>query len=90
MEWLVEYDEKVTNEGNSFGSTHFRKQRIFLEESETQQKKEQVLIHEILHVIWYQAGLGVRYKDQEKIEEEIVTTLSQGIYQVFKDNDLIK
>jgi len=89
--WEIKESEEVANEGNVYGSTHHSKQKIFLEPSETQQKKEQVLIHETMHVIWHQAGLGKRYdKDHPRIEEEVVHALSMGLYQVLKDNDLLK
>ncbi len=80
----------VANEGNVYGSTHLRRQKIFLEPSETQQKKEQTFIHEVLHAIWNQIGLNTRMKDTPKLEEEIIDGLSHGLYQVLKDNDLLK
>ena len=89
--WTVEESEKIANEGNVFGSTHSRKQRIFLEPNESRQKKEHTLIHEIMHALWWQAGLNSRYKkDENKFEEEIVDALSNGLYQVLKDNNFLK
>lgn len=89
--WSVEENEKVAAEGNVYGSTHHTKQRIFLEPNETPQKKEQTLLHEILHAIWHQTGLGKRFiGDQSKIEEEIVHALSMSLYQVLKDNNMLK
>lgn len=84
--WTVEQREDVTREGDAFGLTHFTKQKIFLDPNETQQKKEQVLLHEILHAIWWQQGLGARYKDKDDLEEEMVQAMSMGLYQVLKDN----
>lgn len=88
--WSVEESEKVSNEGEVFGSTHFKKQRIFIDPSETQQKKEHTLIHEILHAIWWQTGLNNRYKDKKEMEEEIIQAVAHGLYQVLKDNSLLK
>ena len=87
----VKESQEVANQSNVFGSLHSRQQKIFLEKSETQQRKEQTFFHEILHGIWQQAGLCERYRgDQEKIEEEIVSALASGLYQVLKDNKLLK
>ncbi len=80
----------VANQGNAFGSMHCRQQKIFIEPSETQQKKEDTLIHEILHAIWWSVGLCERFKDNPKIEEEIVASLGNSLYQVLKDNRLLK
>lgn len=89
FDWTIEESEKIANEGGVFGSTHHRKQRIFLEPNETEQKKDHTLLHEIMHALWWQAGLHERYtKDQKVIEEEIISCLSNGLYQVIKDNKL--
>lgn len=88
FDWLIEENAEVTNEGNAFGTTHHGKQRMFIDPSETQQKKKHTLVHEIMHAIWWQSGLGVRYgeKNHPKLEEEVVAALSMGMYQVLRDN----
>lgn len=92
FQWTVEENDKVANEGGVYGSTHHTKQRIFLEPNETQQKKEQTFLHEVMHAIWDNSGLSKRYKRDKDgdIEEEIMHALSNGLYQVLKDNDLLK
>lgn len=90
FEWQIKENQELADEGSCFGSTHIQTQTIYLEPKAPLQKKEQVLIHEILHVLWWQQGLSIRFKDQKNIEEELVTTLSQGLYQVLKDNNLLK
>lgn len=90
FEWQVKESQEIADEGGCFGSTHTQTQTIYLELKASQQKKEQVLLHEILHTLWWQQGLNQRYKDDKKIEEEVITTLSQGLYQVLKDNNLLK
>lgn len=81
----------IANEGNVWGSTHMKKQKIFLDPDEKDQKKEQTFLHEIMHAVWEGAGLNARYsKDQPKLEEEIICALSHGLFQVLKDNDLLK
>ena len=88
--WTIEENEKVAVEGNIYGSTHHTKQRFFLDPNTTQQKKEHTVIHEAMHAIWWQSGLGIRYKETPKLEEEVISAVSMGIYQVLKDNDLLK
>ena len=91
--WEVISDEKgksVIYDGNCFGSTHLGMQKIFIEHLErtTQQLREQSFLHEILHAIWWQTGLGKRKDVDNKLEEEIIHPLAQGLYQVLKDNKL--
>lgn len=89
--WTVEENEKVSQEAKNLGSTHYRKQRIFIDPFVSSQKKEHGLIHESLHVIFWQSGLRERMKNIKEItEEEIIQTLSMGLYQVLKDNRLMK
>lgn len=87
--WNVSEDKNVTCEGNCNGSTHYGSQSIFIDPEITKQKKEEVLIHESMHAIWWQSGLGKRYTDT-KMEEEIIHAVAHGIYQVLNDNKLLK
>lgn len=94
MSWEIAESDPITHEANSYGTTHHHRQKIFIEPTETQQKKEAVLIHELMHVIWVSAGLHLRYDEKEAnykgLEEQIVTVMSNGLYAVLKDNDLLK
>jgi hypothetical protein len=90
FDWQVEESKDVSSEGNCFGSTHSHSQKIFIDPTTTTQKKEHTVIHEIMHAIYWQTGLGIRYKEQKILEEEIVSAISHGLYQVLKDNDLLK
>ena len=56
----------------------FDKERRFPRE-----KIEQIFIHELLHAISYTYNA-------DKLEEEPLTRLAEGLYQVLKDNDLIE
>ena len=46
-------------------------------------KKEEVFLHEMLHAINYVNLSSI-------LEEKIINKLSQGLYQVLKDNGLLK
>lgn len=89
MNWAVEVNRDVANEGQCYGSMHFTYQKIYLDPNTTPQKHEQTLLHEILHTAWANHGLGQR-KELKDFEEQIVDALSQGLYQVLKDNDMLK
>lgn len=54
---------------------------IEINESLTQERKEQTLIHEMTHAMFFEAGLS---RDDE---EDTVNRLSLVLYQVLKDND---
>jgi hypothetical protein len=89
FDWSVKRDENVAIEGNCFGSTHYKTQTIFIEPSSTQQKAEQCLLHELIHVVFWQSGINQRIdKVDNKLEEEITVALAHGLYQVLKDNNL--
>jgi len=90
FEWEVEENAKTAMEGNCFGSTHPNTQQIFLDPASKQQKKEETLLHEVMHVVWWQTGLSERYRKTPEIEEEIVKSLSHGLYQALKDNKFLK
>jgi hypothetical protein len=81
----------VTFQGECFGVAHHRDQKIFIEPDIPQQKKEQTLIHEIMHAVFWQTGLLARMKDVQGItEEEIVQALSMGLYQALNDGGMLK
>lgn len=91
LEWEVKENQDVANEGNCFGSTHSRTSKIFLEKDVSQQIKETTILHEILHAIWWQVGLAERFKKIEGItEEQIISSIDTALYQVLKDNNLLK
>ena len=86
--WAIETSKDVSLEGNCYGSTHHTTQKIFLDPTNSPQRNEATLIHEILHVIWETSSLTKVI--EQKLEEQIVHTLSLGIYQALKDNNLLK
>jgi len=89
--FTVEESEKISNQSNVWGSTHFKKQRIFIDPSETQQKKEHTFLHEILHCCIWSCGIGNRLSRIDKdLEEDIVSSLDSVLYQILTDNKLLK
>jgi Zn-dependent peptidase ImmA (M78 family) len=90
FDWEIIESQDVANSNENFGETHYRNQKIFIEPSEKQQKKEQVLLHEIIHAIFWQTGMWQRLKnkDYNPDEEEISQSISFMLYQVLKENSL--
>ena len=90
FDWTIIESNDVTQESQTFGSTHYQKQKLFIEVEETDQKKGQTLLHEIIHAIIWQTGLIERLKNKEynPSEEELVQAISMQLYQVLHDNNL--
>lgn len=87
----IKESEEIANQSNVWGSTHFKKQKIFLDPSEKQQKKEHTLFHEILHACLWSSGIGDRLRRLDKdLEEDLCASLDSQLYQVLKDNNLLK
>lgn len=85
----VKESQEIANSSGTFGQTHFRQQKIFLEKSEKQQKKEQTFIHEIIHICLWQSGILARLNRIDKdLEEDIVSSIDNNLYQILKDNKL--
>lgn len=87
----VKESQEVANSANVWGQTQFKQQKIFLEKSETQQKKEETFLHEIIHICLWQSGICQRLNRIDKdLEEDIVGSIDSHIYQILKDNKMLK
>lgn len=72
----------VIGESTSYaGSCDYENTKIQLLESLPKTRKEQVLVHEILHACFHEAGIH----DQD---EDLVNRVGAVLYQVLKDNNL--
>lgn len=74
---VVELDE-VSKDGNTAGECEIDKLEIRLRKGQKQTAKEATLFHEIIHALNWE------------FEEKEVEFLAQAIYQVLKDNKLLK
>lgn len=63
------------------GSVSYSNGKIELLKELPKTRKEQVLVHEMLHAVFYEAGY-------EEHEEEMISRLGVVLYQVLKDNKL--
>lgn len=66
---------------NFLGSCSSSKQLIELEEGMSKDRKEQILIHELVHAIFNECGFNEH-------DEDTVNRLGIVLHQVIKDNDL--
>jgi Zn-dependent peptidase ImmA (M78 family) len=89
--WKVEYSKGVANEGNVYGSTHYRHDTIYLDPANSPERNQQTFLHELLHIAFNQAGLNSRKPfNEDKNEEMLIDALSNGLYGILKCNDLLK
>ncbi len=71
-----------------FGICRPRKLTIFIDDTVPQTQREETFFHEVMHAIFHQAGLSTPW-DIEK-EERKVQVLGHALYQVLKENNLLK
>ena len=64
------------------GRVEGQKNMIYLNADYVQSKQESVLLHEVIHELDWLNGLG--------LNEKQIDSLTEGLYQVLKDNKLIK
>src|SRR3990167_5111278 len=87
--YKITHNKQVADHSSTFASTINAQQEINVGLGFPIQKQEQTFLHEILHAVWFCYGLKeAGFKNEQ--EEHIVDALSNGLYQVLKDNKLIK
>ena len=86
FDWKVVVTDNLINTSDCFGVTDTVGQKIFLSQDTPPQNVICTLLHELIHVIIWQGGL--RNVIDRKEEEIIAAAVSQGLYQVLKENDL--
>lgn len=87
FDYTVEEVDRLDG-GDNFGRTQLDTQKIFIEKSMAQSKKEETLIHELLHIALRHTN-GLR-ELSDKREEEIVRSWSMNIFGILKDNNLLQ
>jgi hypothetical protein len=82
IEYSVEEKEVVIIEDckSYAGLCNYKDARIEILKDMSPGRKEETLVHEILHAALFEAG----YKDHD---EELVGRVSKVLYQILKDND---
>ncbi len=68
--------------GRWSGLIKHQKGEIKIDKSQHQRRKEEALLHEIIHFVSYEKRLN--------LSEKKIDSLSSGLYQVLKDSKLLK
>ena len=75
----IEIKEDFTGETGDWGQTNFKKSKISIDSNLDEQRKNQTLVHEIVHGLFMEAGI--------KDDEDTVNRLGIVLHQVLTDND---
>ena len=79
---VKEVDLVVVGDSTSYiGSCDYMSSEIQVIKGLTKTRKEQTLVHEILHACFHEAGFNEQ-------DEDVVNRVGIVLYQVLKDNDL--
>ncbi|GGA31792.1 ImmA/IrrE family metallo-endopeptidase [Psychrobacillus lasiicapitis] len=81
IEYEIEEVDHLERDVDLLGQILYTKGIIKLDSSIAQDRKEQVFVHELLHAIFYEAGI-------EEQDEDLVNRLGIVLYQVLKQNKL--
>jgi hypothetical protein len=92
MTWTVVRNAATTrtlNKRKQFAAAVFDNRTIPISTEVDQERAEEVFFHEVVHIILEQTGL-TEVAEIRRHEEQLVQALGHGIYQVLKDNKLLK
>lgn len=81
IEYQVKEIEDMEEQFDHLGQILYTRGVIKLDMSLSQDRKEQVFIHELLHGCFYEAGF-------EEQDEDMINRVGIVLYQVLKDNQL--
>ena len=83
-DWSLEHvDAEIINGFGAEGGTIAGSRRIIISDSLEGDMRREVVIHELLHAIWSETGIGL----DEPTEERIVTALALGLSSIADCND---
>ena len=75
----IEIVNDFTGETGDWGQTNFKKSKITIDSNLEKQRKNQILVHEIVHALFFEAGI--------KDDEDKVNRLGLVLHQMLADND---
>lgn len=76
---VQEYFKTPDDDRNLWGYCDYEKNEIYIRASLSEQRRQQVLIHELTHAIFHEAG----YNEQD---EDMINRISLILHQVIKNN----
>lgn len=71
----------ILKDSDATGTIKYQSCKILIDRSLEKQMKEQVLLHEIIHGMFYYLGM-----EEEKNNECLVDAIAKGVICLFKDN----
>ena len=84
-DWSLEdVDYEIINGFGAEGGTIAASRRIIISDSLEGDARREVVIHELLHAIWSETGVGIGL---DEFEERIVTALALGLSSIVDCND---
>lgn len=81
MVWKVTEKPTVDKQLNTMGISNWIYNEIEIKEDMCEQRKEETFVHELLHAIFYEAGI-------EEQDEDMINRVSKVLYQVLRENEL--
>lgn len=81
IDYKVEQVEEIDNNPSHMGDVVYQKSLIRIKQGMSEDKKEQTLVHEILHACYEEAGI-------ENQDEDTINRVGVILYQVLKDNKM--
>lgn len=81
IDYTVRLVDEIDDDPNMMGSCVYQKTAIKIRNGMSDDKKNQTLVHEMLHACFNEAGF-------DEQDEDIVNRLGIVLYQVLKDNKL--
>jgi len=91
MEYKVEFvPSSQLDNGRACGLTNHRLCLVKIADSDEycRQQQESIFLHELFHIVYEKSGLGTRFAPE--VEEQMVDALSSGIYDILKQNNMLK
>lgn len=83
LTYTIEEVEQVDKNTRLFGEVDFVKQTIKIEKGLTEEKKLNVLLHEVLHAIFAELNFT-----NENENEHLIQSLANALYQILKSNNI--
>ena len=77
---IVDYPRVSESDSSNWGMYKAGEQEILIQSSLSEERKEETLLHEILHAVSYELGLN--------LSEHQVECLASGLYSVYKNSNL--
>ncbi|EAC9146022.1 hypothetical protein [Listeria monocytogenes] len=81
VNYIVQEKQVVDNDNSNWGACVFHDNHIEISTGLSEERKEQTLVHEILHAIFYESGF-------EEQDEDVVNRVGITLHQFLKDNNL--